>query len=319
MIEVSNISKSFDSLKVLKDVSFTIEEGQVYGIIGHSGAGKSTMLRCINGLEGYDEGSLKVMGKEISSMTEKEVRKFRKNVGMIFQNFNLLKRSNVYNNVALPLQLWGYDKEYIERKVEELLKIVGLAHKVKSMPKELSGGEKQRVAIARALALQPKILLCDEATSALDPKTTKDILDLLSKINKEMGITIVMVTHQMEVVKAICNQIVLIEGGEVKVEGNVEELFLRPGYSLRKFLGEEEEILFQDGVNIKIYFPADKSEDSFITNMARELNINLSIVWGKLEKFRDNILGSLVIKVDEQCKEKIINYLEKNEFQWEVL
>lgn len=319
MIEVSHISKSFDSLKVLKNVSFTIEEGQVYGIIGHSGAGKSTMLRCINGLEGYDEGSLKVMGKEISSMTEKEIRKFRKNVGMIFQNFNLLKRSNVYNNVALPLQLWGYDKEYIEKKVGELLKIVGLAHKVKSMPKELSGGEKQRVAIARALALQPKILLCDEATSALDPKTTKDILDLLSKINKEMGITIVMVTHQMEVVKAICQQIVLIEGGEVKAEGNVEELFLRPGHSLRKFLGEEDEILFQDGVNIKIYFPADKSEDSLITNMARELNINLSIVWGKLEKFRDNILGSLVIKVDEQCKETVINYLEKNEFQWEVL
>ena len=319
MIEVSHISKSFDSLKVLKNVSFTIEEGQVYGIIGHSGAGKSTMLRCINGLEGYDEGSLKVMGKEISSMTEKEIREFRKNVGMIFQNFNLLKRSNVYNNVALPLQLWGYDKEYIEKKVGELLKIVGLAHKVKSTPKELSGGEKQRVAIARALALQPKILLCDEATSALDPKTTKDILDLLSKINKEMGITIVMVTHQMEVVKAICQQIVLIEGGEVKAEGNVEELFLRPGHYLRKFLGEEDEILFQDGVNIKIYFPADKSEDSLITNMARELNINLSIVWGKLEKFRDNILGSLVIKVDEQCKETVINYLEKNKFQWEVL
>lgn len=318
MIEILNINKNFSVLEVLKNVSFTIEEGQVYGIIGHSGAGKSTMLRCINGLESYDEGSLKVMGKEISSMTEKEIREFRKNVGMIFQNFNLLKRSNVYNNVALPLQLWGYDKEYIEKRVEELLKIVGLAHKIKSMPKELSGGEKQRVAIARALALEPKILLCDEATSALDPKTTKDILELLSKINKEMGITIVMVTHQMEVVKSICERIVLIEAGEVKAEGKVEELFLRPGYSLRKFLGEEE-ILFQDGVNIKIYFPANKSEDSFITNMARDLNVNLSIVWGKLEKFRENVLGSLVIKVDEQYKEKVISYLEKNKFQWEVL
>ncbi len=221
MIEILNINKNFSVLEVLKNVSFTIEEGQVYGIIGHSGAGKSTMLRCINGLESYDEGSLKVMGKEISSMTEKEIREFRKNVGMIFQNFNLLKRSNVYNNVALPLQLWGYDKEYIEKRVEELLKIVGLAHKIKSMPKELSGGEKQRVAIARALALEPKILLCDEATSALDPKTTKDILELLSKINKEMGITIVMVTHQMEVVKSICERIVLIEAGEVKAEAKV--------------------------------------------------------------------------------------------------
>ena len=293
MIEVSHINKSFESLKVLKNVSFTIEEGQIYGIIGHSGAGKSTMLRCINGLEGYDEGSLKVMGKEVSSMTEREIREFRKNVGMIFQNFNLLKRSNVYNNVALPLQLWGYDKEHIEKKVEELLKIVGLSHKIKSMPKELSGGEKQRVAIARALALEPKILLCDEATSALDPKTTKDILELLSKINKEMGITIVMVTHQMEVVKSICQRIVLVEGGEVKAEGNVDELFLRPGYSLRK--------------------------NSFITNMARDLNVNFSIVWGKLERFRENVLGSLVIRVDEQWKEVVTSYLEKNKFQWEVL
>ncbi len=275
MIEVSHINKSFESLKVLKNVSFTIEEGQVYGIIGHSGAGKSTMLRCINGLEGYDEGSLKVMGKEVSSMTERDIRELRKNVGLF--------------------------------------------HKIKSMPKELSGGEKQRVAIARALALEPKILLCDEATSALDPKTTKDILELLSKINKEMGITIVMVTHQMEVVKSICQRIVLVEGGEVKAEGNVDELFLRPGYSLRKFLGEEEEILFQDGVNIKIYFPANKSENSFITNMARDLNVNFSIVWGKLERFRENILGSLVIRVDEQWKEVVTSYLEKNKFQWEVL
>ncbi|MEG0306322.1 MAG: methionine ABC transporter ATP-binding protein [Clostridium sp.] len=319
MIEVSRIKKNFGDLQVLKDVSFTIEEGQVYGIIGHSGAGKSTLLRCMNGLEDYSEGSLKVLGKEVSAMTENELREFRKGVGMIFQNFNLLKRSNVYENVSLPLQLWGFDKLHIDKKVNELLKLVGIFHKKDSMPKELSGGEKQRVAIARALALEPRVLLCDEATSALDPKITRDILALLSKINKEMKITIVMVTHQMEVVKEICEKVVLVEDGEIKAEGYVEELFLRPGYSLRKFLGEEEEIVFQDGVNVKIYFPASQSENSVITNMARGLDVDFSIVWGKLEKFRENILGSLVIRIDDESKDNVLEYLDKNEFQWEVL
>lgn len=319
MIQVTSVSKSYGDLKVLNSVSFSIKEGQVYGIIGHSGAGKSTMLRCINGLEEYNEGSLKVMGHEVSAMSEEELRRFRRGVGMIFQNFNLLKRSTVYKNVALPMELWKMDKDVIDKRVKELLELVGLSHKISSMPRELSGGEKQRVAIARALALEPKILLCDEATSALDPKITKDILQLLSKINKELGITIVIVTHQMEVVKEICERVVLIEGGIVKAEGNVDELFLRPGQSLRKFLGEEEEIIFPHGVNIRIYFPASKSENSFITTMARELDVDLSIVWGKLEKFRDNVLGSLVVNLNMDDKEKVIDYLNKNEFQWEVL
>lgn len=319
MIQISNVSKSYGDLKVLKSVSFSIKEGQVYGIIGHSGAGKSTMLRCINGLEEYNEGELVVMGQEVSAMSEEELRKFRRKVGMIFQSFNLLKRASVYKNVALPMELWKMDKAATDKRVKELLNLVGLSHKVNSMPRELSGGEKQRVAIARALALEPKILLCDEATSALDPKITKDILQLLAKINKELGITIVMVTHQMEVVKEICERVVLIEGGVVKAEGNVEELFLKPGKSLRKFLGEEEDIIFPSGVNIRIYFPASKSEDSFITTMARELNEDLSIVWGKLEKFRDNVLGSLVINLKEEAKQKVVDYLDKNEFQWEVL
>lgn len=319
MIQVSTVSKSYGELKVLKAVSFSIREGQVYGIIGHSGAGKSTMLRCINGLEEYNKGSLKVMGQEVSAMSEEELRRFRRKVGMIFQNFNLLQRSDVYKNVALPMELWKMDKSAVDKRVRELLELVGLSHKINSMPRELSGGEKQRVAIARALALEPKVLLCDEATSALDPKITKDILQLLSKINRELGITIVIVTHQMEVVKEICQRVVLIEGGIVKAEGNVEELFLRPGQSLRKFLGEEEDIIFPDGVNIRIYFPASKSENSFITTMARELNVDLSIVWGKLEKFRENVLGSLVINMNEEAKGKVVDYLNKNEFQWEVM
>ncbi|MDZ7542998.1 methionine ABC transporter ATP-binding protein, partial [Clostridium perfringens] len=171
---------------------------------------------------------------------------------------------------------------------------------------------KQRVAIARALALEPKILLCDEATSALDPKITKDILELLSKINKELGITIVIVTHQMEVVKEVCEKVALIEGGILKVQGNSEDLFLKPGVSLKKFLGEQdEELLPAIGINIKLFFPSTSSENALITRMSRELNIDFSIVWGKLEKFRDDVLGSLVINIEEEDKERVINYLEK--------
>ena len=190
---------------------------------------------------------------------------------MIFQNFNLMKRKNVFDNIALPLEVWGYNKSEIKDKVLELLKLVGLEDKRLSKPSELSGGQKQRVAIARALALDPKILLCDEATSALDPKITKDILALLSKINKELGITIVIVTHQMEVIKEVCEKVALLDGGEIKAEGKAEDLFLKPGTSLKKFLGEEDdEILPDDGVNIKLFFPSNSSENALITKMARD-------------------------------------------------
>ncbi len=344
MIEINNLSKSFDKVEVIKNVSLKIEEGQVYGIIGHSGAGKSTLLRCINGLESYEDGSLTVMGKEVKDLSGIELREFRKDLGMIFQGFNLLNRKNVFENVALPLEVWGYEEEYKEYKekckekgesfysykkfrkekiynrVTELLKLVGLLEKADAKPSNLSGGQKQRVAIARALALEPKILLCDEATSALDPKITKDILELLSKINKELGITIVIVTHQMEVVKEVCEKVALIEGGILKVQGNSEDLFLKPGVSLKKFLGEQdEELLPAIGINIKLFFPSTSSENALITKMSRELNIDFSIVWGKLEKFRDDVLGSLVINIEEEDKERVINYLEKKNVILEVL
>ena len=319
MIDVLNLEKNYGELKVLKDVSFKIEEGKIYGIIGHSGAGKSTMLRCINGLEKYNTGKLMVMGRNVCELAENELRIFRKSVGMIFQHFNLMERATVKENVALPLKLWKYEKSYIDKKVDELLSLVGLGNKKNAKPKELSGGEKQRVAIARALALEPKILLCDEATSALDPKTTKDILALISHINRKLGITIVVVTHQMEVVKEICERVVLLDKGEVKEEGVVEDLFLRPGQYLKKFLGEDEEIILGEGVNIKIYFPASVSKEAFITNMAHDLKIDFSIVWGKLEKFREKILGSLVIQVQPHEQETIERYLQDKSFKWEVI
>ena len=305
---------------MLKDISIEINEGEIYGLIGHSGAGKSTLLRCINGLESYDDGSVNVMGKEIKNLNKNELRAFRKDLGMIFQNFNLLNRKTVYKNIALPLEVWNYDKDKIKDRVLELLKLVDLEDKVNSKPGQLSGGQKQRVAIARALALNPKVLLCDEATSALDPKTTKDILALLNKINKELGITIVVVTHQMEVVKEICEKVALLEDGILVAKGAVEEVFLKPGISIKKFLGEEEnDTLPTSGVNIRILFPSKCSESAIITRMARELEIDFSIVGGKLEKFREDVLGSLVINIDKSQKDMVLSYLEDKDIILEVL
>lgn len=318
MIEVKSVSKSFSGKEVLKDVSLTIDQGDIFGIVGHSGAGKSTLLRCLNGLEHYDAGSIKIMDKEIKDLNASDLRELRKDLGMIFQNFNLMSRKNVYDNIALPLEVWGMNKKEIDTRVRGLLKLVGLEDKVNSKIKQLSGGQKQRVGIARALALNPKILLCDEATSALDPKTTKSILQLLIEINKELKITIIMVTHQMEVVKEICNKAILLEGGEIKAYGDVDDLFLKPNKELETLMGDEA-LLPDDGVNIKIFFPKDMSEKSIITSMARELDLDFSIVWGRLEKFRDNVLGSLVINFPEDEKEKIIEYLESKQITWEVV
>lgn len=318
MIEIKEVTKSFSKIRVLNKVNLKIEEGEIFGIVGHSGAGKSTLLRCLNGLENYDSGSINIMGKEVGKLSVNHLRIFRKELGMIFQSFNLLNRINVYDNIALPLQLWGHGKEEIKNRVSSLLNMVGIEEKAFSYPKELSGGQKQRVAIARALALQPKILLCDEATSALDPKTTKSILELLRDINKKLNITIVIVTHQMEVVKEVCEKVALMEGGEIKGIGGVEELFLRPTQELKDLMGEEE-ILPVEGVNIKIFFPKNLSQKSIITSMARELDTDFSIVWGKLERFREDVLGSLVVNVLEQDKEKILAFLEKQSVSWEVI
>ena len=320
MIKISNIEKNFGDTKVLRGITLNINEGEIYGLIGHSGAGKSTLLRCINALEDYNDGSVEVMGKEVKDLSEKGKRELRKELGMIFQGFNLLNRKNVFKNVSLPLEVWGYDKAFINKRVNELLEIVGLSEKAKSKPSELSGGQKQRVAIARALALEPKILLCDEATSALDPKTTKDILSLLDDINKKLGITIVVVTHQMEVVKQVCQRVALLQGGILVAEGRAEEVFLRPEVSLKKFLGEvDDDTLPTEGINIKLFFPSDSSENALITKMARELNIDFSIVGGNLEKFRDKVLGTLTINIDEKDRKEVMKYLSAKDIILEVL
>ena len=317
MIKIENLKKFYGATQIIDGVSLTVEKGEIFAIVGHSGAGKSTLLRCINGLEDYQSGSLKVFDKEISALKDKELRELRRDVGMIFQHFALMARKTAFENVATPLKFWGYKSDETEKRVRELLNLVGLESKAKSYPSELSGGQKQRVAIARALALNPKILLSDEATSALDPNTTNQILELLEKINKELDISVVIVTHEMEVVKSIAKRAILLEGGKIIGSGSIEELFLKPDEKMKEFLGEVE-ILPSTGTNIRLFFPKEVAQNSVITHMARSLNIDFNIVWGKLEKLNENVLGSLVINIDEKDKENVLNYIKQSGVLWEV-
>nr|WP_315518168.1 methionine ABC transporter ATP-binding protein [uncultured Campylobacter sp.] len=317
MIKIENLSKFYGDTQILFDINLEVKKGEIFAIVGHSGAGKSTLLRCINGLESYQGGSLKVFDQEIKNLDETQQRILRRDVGMIFQHFALMARKNVFENVATPLKFWGYKSDETEKRVRELLNLVGLESKAKSYPSELSGGQKQRVAIARALALNPKILLSDEATSALDPNTTNQILELLEKINKELDISVVIVTHEMEVVKSIAKRAILLEGGKIIGSGSIEELFLKPDEKMKEFLGEVE-ILPTTGTNIRLFFPKEVAQNSVITHMARSLNIDFNIVWGKLEKLNDNVLGSLVINIDEKDKENVLNYIKQSGVLWEV-
>ncbi len=321
MIKLVNVRKSFGELEVLKDINIEIHEKEIYGIIGQSGAGKSTLLRCINGLETYDNGTITVGDTLVNVKDKKALRNLRKNMGMIFQNFNLLSRLDVYDNVALPLRFWGENPNTKENKekIEHLIELVGLKDKIHEKPANLSGGQKQRVAIARALVNDPKILLCDEATSALDPRITRGILDLLKQINEELGITIVVVTHQMEVVKQICERVAFLKHGVVLAEGKPEELFVKPNEDIKKFLGEEGQMLPTTGVNVQLFFTNDSSDEPVITEMARELGIDFSICWAKLEDFRDNVFGSLILNIKEEDKPKVFAFLESRNVTWEVL
>ena len=317
MIKIENLKKFYGATQIIDGVSLTVEKGEIFAIVGHSGAGKSTLLRCINGLEDYQSGSLKVFDKEISALKDKELRELRRDVGMIFQHFALMARKTAFENVATPLKFWGYSDGEIKKRVSELLDLVGLANKAASYPGELSGGQKQRVAIARALALSPKILLSDEATSALDPNTTNSILELLKQINQTLNISVVLVTHEMEVVKSIARRAVLLESGKIIGSGTIEELFLKPDEKMKEFLGEDE-ILPSEGVNIRLFFPKEVAQNSVITHMARTLNIDFNIVWGKLEKLNENVLGSLVINVDPKDEARVTEYIKQSGVLWEV-
>ena len=281
-ILIQDVSKTFEtkdgSVQALNHVSLSIETGDIYGIIGMSGAGKSTLVRCMNFLEVPSEGKVLIDGKSLSEFSPKELRKEREKIGMIFQHFNLLMQKNVLENVCFPLYIQGKKKAEARAKALELLEIVGLADRAKAYPAQLSGGQKQRVAIARALASDPQILLCDEATSALDPQTTSSILELLQDINQKFGITIVIITHQMSVVREICTHVAIMKDGEVKEQGLVEEIFSHPKSQVAKELiskdsGNDVESKkltqseIQDGETVRIVFSENSAFEPVIANL----------------------------------------------------
>lgn len=320
MIEISNLYKSYGNNDVLKNITLTISDNEIHGLVGRSGVGKSTLLRCINGLEKYDSGSLKIDGFEMKQHSNREIRHFRKNIGMIFQNFALMERKTVYQNVALPMNCWGYKKDEIDKRVRELLRLVDIEDKIHEKPRVLSGGQKQRVAIARALSLNPKILLCDEATSALDPKTTRSILLLLKKINTTLGIAIVFVTHQMSIVKQICHKVSILENGEISARGTVINIFLDQPQALKNLLGEEfEELVLEKGKSIRITYTENSINSRILSNMVRKLDVEFSIISAKVEKYRDAALGSIVINVDEENAPAVVGYLADVGVRWEIL
>ena len=328
MIKIENVSKTFrgkeNSVEALKGISLEIGAGDIYGIIGMSGAGKSTLVRCLNFLERPTEGTVYVEGKDLSAMSERQLRGMRSRVAMIFQHFNLLMQRTVLDNVCFPLEIAGVSKKEAREKARKYLEIVELSDKEKAYPAQLSGGQKQRVAIARALAMDPKILLCDEATSALDPTTTRSILALLKEINREYGITIVIITHSMEVVQEICTRVAIIDAGVLAESGTVEEVFASPKSKAAKrlvFQGERKVALMKSRRCIRIVFTENSSFEPVIANMVLECRASVNILLADTKDIGGIARGQMVLQLpeEEQTAEKMIAYLKERNLAVEEL
>ena len=307
MIEIKHLSKTFGvsggTVDALKDITLTIPDGEIYGIIGMSGAGKSTLVRCINMLERPTSGDILIDGKSMTELSQKELREKRRDITMIFQGFNLLMQRNCLKNVCFPLELAGVKKAEAEKRAAELLELVGLGDKFKSYPAQLSGGQQQRVAIARALATHPKILLCDEATSALDPQTTQSILSLIRDIHDRLGITVIIITHQMSVVEQICTRVAILDGGTVAEEGAVSGVFSSPKSEAAKRLvypeGYQNPVMSgEDGAVIRVVFNgANATETPLIAKMAMEENIAASILSASTRSIGDKAYGNMLLGI----------------------
>lgn len=325
-ILIQNVSKTYPTkdgnVQALKNVNLSIEQGDIYGIIGMSGAGKSTLVRCINYLEEPTEGKVFIKGKELGSFSKKDLRKQREDIGMIFQHFNLLMQKSVLENICFPLYIHGKKKSEARERAKELLEIVGLSDKAKAYPAQLSGGQKQRVAIARALASNPKILLCDEATSALDPQTTASILDLLKEINQKFGITIVIITHQMSVVREICSHVAIMKDGEIVEDGKVSEIFNHPKSDvarelINRDLGNDIEntekvaTKVSNGKNIRIVFSENSSFEPVIANMILQFNEPVNILKANTKNVGGVAKGEMILGFQENSSnvEKMKKYL----------
>ena len=328
MIELRHIQKVFHTPKgdihACQDVNLTIQTGEIFGVIGYSGAGKSTLVRIINQLEKQTSGEVMIDGEDISLLNPKDLRKKRTKMGMIFQHFNLLWSRTVQKNIELPLEIAGVDKEIRKKKTRELIELVGLQGRENAYPSELSGGQKQRVGIARALANDPSILLCDEATSALDPDTTEQILDLLKDINRKLGITIVMITHQMEVVQKICHRVAVMSEGKVVEVGRVKDIFEHPQHTVTKRFvrdisskidddkqNENLKKIYPNGILLRLTFDEDISRQPIVSRVMKETTLDISIVSGNLTNTIDSSFGVLVVNVLGGTKQDYENIIQK--------
>lgn len=314
IIKITDLNKTFESkgtsYKALDNISLTIKQGDIYGLIGFSGAGKSTLLRMINALEIPDSGKIEIDGQDIVGLSDRKLRSVRKHIGMVFQEFNLLESKSVYENIAIALKINRFDKKQISQRVTELLKFVGLDGKENSYPNELSGGQKQRVGIARALANHPKILLCDEATSALDPDTTESILDLLNKVNKEYGITIIFVTHTIRVIQKLCNKVAILEKGKLVENGDVIDIFSNPKSAIAKRFVESvipstipvgivnELKKYQGDYRlIRIFFHAENATDDVIWQINNRLNVHTNVMFASVSELRGVVLSVITLQL----------------------
>ncbi len=338
MITIKNVTKTYGSkrgsVKAVDDVNVDINEGEIFGVIGYSGAGKSTLIRMLNGLEIPTAGSINVAGREISHIKGAKLRKARQEISMIFQHFNLLWSRTVADNIAFPLEIAGVPKKKRQQRVKELISLVGLDGREHAYPSQLSGGQKQRVGIARALANNPKVLLCDEATSALDPQTTDSILELLVDINKTLGLTIVLITHEMHVIRKICHRVAVMEGGRIVEAGPVLQVFKNPEQQITKRfvqqVTEPEETKdtidhllsrYPDGQVIQLTFVGDGAEQPLMSNLIRQFPITVNILQGKISQTQNGSYGTLFIHLDGEEKDlkEALAYISSQEVGVEVI
>ena len=341
MIRFENVSKTFrgngKQVEAVKEVSLHIKKGEIFGIIGYSGAGKSTLVRCINLLERPDRGRIWIGDTEITVLKGKSLRKQRRKIGMIFQQFHLFASRNVYENVAYPLKHQGLTGQEIKKRVEKLLNLVGLEDKASAYPSQLSGGQKQRAAIARALANEPDILLCDEATSALDPKTPTAILRLLQEVNRKLGVTIVVITHEMQVVKEICGRVAVMEGGSVVEEGEVFDIFSNPHEKITgdfvnnasnlsriyTYLEEKAEItrLNKGECILRLHYLHKNTSEALVSQISRDFSLNVNIIFGNIELIGENPIGGLVAIVSGSGENirRAVDFLREKKVGVEVL
>ncbi|MGG5315592.1 methionine ABC transporter ATP-binding protein [Enterococcus sp. AZ072] len=339
LIELRQVEKTFSGkggeIYAVNGVDLTVEPRDVYGIVGYSGAGKSTLVRLLNGLENATKGEVTIKGEDVAKLQGADLRNFRKKVGMIFQHFNLLWSRTVRENIQLPLELAGVAKEQRKQKSEELLKLVGLEGRGDAYPAQLSGGQKQRVGIARALANDPDILLCDEATSALDPQTTEEVLDLLADINEKLGLTIVLITHEMNVIRKICNKVAVMEQGKIVEEGLVKDVFRHPQQEVTKLFVQQElepkadstelvkEFLKENpqGTLVTLHFVENNAGEPVVSQAIRKFQVDISIVYGNIERADGNSFGTLTVQVtgDEKEVDQALAFIRSQQVDVEVI